>query len=1733
MRKRILSFLLAVVMIFTLLPLSVAAEGEPECDHNSWTAITDLSGIVAGGSYYLTADVNLSSTWNVPAGDEIKLCLNGHIIKNVGGNYYSVINVPAGAKLSLYDCDTTEHFGHINDKGVWVPDETKQANGNVSVFGGYISGGTGRWDGTYSSNTKLYGGGVYVGGTYSNQAVFSMYGGNIVGNLLDEEGSGNVTPCGGGVYVAAYGNFIMKGGTIQGNSTINSYKQSNGGGVCIASSGTMIVGGNAVVKNNYGISNYNSNLHTDNVYGGSLEINNPSEKMSVGVNCGGTFDPGKDCGSGIIGRETDAKYLSPDNENYSFVYRETEYGNYLYLHCGGFNLCNGSGFTGGYPGDDEFGIFIYDYETDSIAIDNDYAFDGWYTERTGGTKICDGKPETIIPGKDYYAHWTYKGSPVLTEKMLVYATGVQIGGKIVENANIATEFGDYGLSYNETDGVVADGTVITSIKEYGYPYYGDDYTYSEPAGVIICESDAKFLLNSGSIRGNFEIDYYGEVNCASGVMVFVGTFVMNGGSIDNNFVPTGETYPGSGGGVYIADAGNFIMNNGSIVNNGVNGAGGGVYVTSGGSFTMNGGLISENVALEDYNGSFGVGGGVCVEENGLFQAYGGTITDNYAEYAGGGVYIAKGTSEDGEDPKLTCLANGTLITLADGTKTAIENLKVGDTVRVFDHETGMLSTSKLYVLEKIPSEPNTAFTLHFTSGIDVTAVNSHCFFDETENKYVSIKRENANEFIGHRFYNADENRWETLESVTLLSGTVDAYSIETEKTLNAVANGMLSNGDSLYRVLINIFEYGDGLKIDAEKKAADIEQYGLWNFAEAQYATEETYEAFNLQYITVAFGKGMITPEQFAGAGAYQTENNTDLVRTEAQEENQTDSLQSKRKMRAPAPNPLPTTIYLGGTVRIFGNHISSEYYNDNVFVWEDGPILGIGSGENAPKEGMLVGVSTSTGISEEYPFQFTISCSSDCEKYFVSDYEDYLVYFNTDHLELRVPHDGNYIINIVPSQNGTVTASAKEAAVNTDITLTVTPAKGYILKSLKYNDIDISGAQAFTMPDGNVTVTAVFEVHPHNLVKIEGQPATEFAPGYKDYYECKDIGDACGALFEDEDGTTPISDLTVWKSVGGNGYIEQLVHKATPVEGKEATHDEAGYKAYYECQNCGKYYEDSDGLELIENITVWKEEGGDGYLAPLHGTDADNDRKCDYCGNYYLYIVTFEMSGHGTKIPDQEVKEENKATRPTDPQEDGFVFDDWYTDSSFSEKFDFGATIADNITVYANWVEDVPDAYRVKLSNDGNGTASADKIEAKTGDTVMLSASPSTGYVFKEWQVVSGGVTITDNSFVMLSDEVEIKAVFEKHEHEYSDSWMYDSAFHWHNAVCDVLEGCKDAIADKAEHTWNEGKCSDCGYVCNHNGNAIGVCSLCGLDLGSGDIDLIVSGDIPSSAVIGDIEEAVGMSQTEIEELNAGNKFETEITINNTNPDEVTVEKINEVLSGEESTGACYIDITLLLKNISTNENRPVTETRQGVTVTLRVPDEIADNATNVGIVRYHDGVAEIIPSTYDPVTRTITFVTDKFSIYVVYGTTVPSPDKESDYIDPLRSYLNNLIARGASGDTVVWEAGDGLPYDVMQLIKNSELTLEFKYTYEGQEYDVFIDKYNVPEEYAEWYGPLYLAGLKRNTSAVAGDYTVVAGDTLNAIAARFNVTVDSILVKNPSITNPNLIFPGQVLDL
>ncbi len=72
-------------------------------------------------------------------------------------------------------------------------------------------------------------------------------------------------------------------------------------------------------------------------------------------------------------------------------------------------------------------------------------------------------------------------------------------------------------------------------------------------------------------------------------------------------------------------------------------------------------------------------------------------------------------------------------------------------------------------------------------------------------------------------------------------------------------------------------------------------------------------------------------------------------------------------------------------------------------------------------------------------------------------------------------------------------------------------------------------------------------------------------------------------------------------------------------------------------------------------------------------------------------------------------------------------------------------------------------DTYAVTVEVDGHGTAGASPAFAKTDETVTLTAIPDTGYAFKTWEVIRGGVAITNDTFIMPAKPVTVKAVFQE----------------------------------------------------------------------------------------------------------------------------------------------------------------------------------------------------------------------------------------------------------------------------------------------------------------------------------------------------------------------------------
>lgn len=238
-------------------------------DNVTWTGAMGVTGLRAGGHYYLMKDVKVSETWHPE--DGVVLCLNGHSITATTTSI-NVIEVDKGKTFTLTDCGTAGTVTHEAEKrgrGVMV-------FGTFNLYGGNITGN--QTDGNYNDR-GTFGAGVYVA-TYS---VFNMYGGKITGNMGYSGG--------GGVYVApTYADssravFNMSGGEISGNSSL----YGNSSGVYV-NGGEFIMSGGSITGNaGYGVDlcDYKNNVGA--TYPGAFTV---SGKVSVTGNYKNVYNNG-------------------------------------------------------------------------------------------------------------------------------------------------------------------------------------------------------------------------------------------------------------------------------------------------------------------------------------------------------------------------------------------------------------------------------------------------------------------------------------------------------------------------------------------------------------------------------------------------------------------------------------------------------------------------------------------------------------------------------------------------------------------------------------------------------------------------------------------------------------------------------------------------------------------------------------------------------------------------------------------------------------------------------------------------------------------------------------------------------------------------------------------------------------------------------------------------------------------------------------------------------------------------------------------------------------------------------------------------------------------------------------------------------------------------------------------------------------------------------------------------
>ena len=386
-------------------------------------------------------------------------------------------------------------------------------------------------------------------------------------------------------------------------------------------------------------------------------------------------------------------------------------------------------------------------------------------------------------------------------------------------------------------------------------------------------------------------------------------------------------------------------------------------------------------------------------------------------------------------------------------------------------------------------------------------------------------------------------------------------------------------------------------------------------------------------------------------------------------------------------------------------------------------------------------------------------------------------------------PAPTEHTVTVTSGGNGTASASPAKAAAGAEITLSAAPDKGYHLKEWQVmrGNVTIKDDK-FTMPDSEVEIKAIFEEDAPPVPTDPAKPNISVTGTYTyngsvhtatvNSYDLATMDISGNTATDAGDYTVRVTSKTGRWADGSTGAVTAAwsIGKAT----QEAPNGLIGVAPTTEGGSDGKItgvdatmeyraksetiYTACTGIE-IENLPagnyfVRYAEDNNHFAGPDVAVTVGEGAPLADC------TITFNGNGGSGSMEPVTVKAETNYILPecgfTAPADQEFkAWEIGGTEYKVGDSY----TVNGDIEIKALWKNSVitPSTYTVTVSNDGNGTGAATPSTAAAGTTIILTAMPKEGYHFKEWQVISGGVTIKNNKFTMPDNNVEVKAIFEE----------------------------------------------------------------------------------------------------------------------------------------------------------------------------------------------------------------------------------------------------------------------------------------------------------------------------------------------------------------------------------
>lgn len=761
-----------------------------------------------------------------------------------------------------------------------------------------------------------------------------------------------------------------------------------------------------------------------------------------------------------------------------------------------------------------------------------YDFDGWFTEKYGGTKVEASTVVTAAEPHTLYAHWTAHEHCIC-------------GGSI----SAGDHTGHTPVSYQSWNGKDA----ISYTNKTAYVYLSQNVTFN--SNLVVDGTTLYLCLNGKTFASNgtnkITVNNGGRLvlcDCAGGgtirgatkswggscVYLYQSTLDIFGGKI------TGGKVSGNGGGAIALDDSKCVLNiyGGEISDNNGKNSGGAIFLNNkdkkGGTVNMYGGTIANNTATN--------GGVIYSACGGTFNLSGGTISGNTANN-GGVVYATSGGVVN--------------LTLSGGTISGNKATK-GDG-GVINMAGGTVTISGAKLTGNTSSRYGGAVYLY--NGVTTTMTGGEISGNQAASE----------------------------------GGAVHVYGTSTFN----LSGGKITGNSSV-----------DGGAIYLNREPSVLNMTG--GVISGNTATGNGGAVYIYRSGSICNLSGGTIEKNTANVcgGIYINPGNNGQLK-------------------------------ISGKPVVKGNTASGDA--NNVYL-PSGKKLSISA---AMSSGASIGITTE---SKNYPVVFSGKYSQDYSDYFFADAADAHVNYNSNtELELAAGAK-KYNVYIITDDNGTATVSASSATAGTTIQLTVTPNNGYHFKEWQVvsGNAEVSN-NTFIMPAGNVTVKPVFEAHSFTEEHVEEQYKKSSADcTHNDvYYKTCSCGavsatetfevpgtalnhdwaeatctepktcrrEGCGAT----DGNPLGHDLpNAWskdenehwheckrchskEDAGKHEYGDDNIcdiceydrtvphtHNLTLVSANKATCTKDGNKAYYTCDGCDMWFEDANGsIEIADKTSV------------------------------------------------------------------------------------------------------------------------------------------------------------------------------------------------------------------------------------------------------------------------------------------------------------------------------------------------------------------------------------------------------------------------------------------------------------------------------------------------------------------------------------------------------------------